>query len=161
MKIIKHCKESMPDQVTGLLLGFANGSTLEVTHSFPYRFVVFRFASRAIVSFGCAFFFFVYSIVSSLLLALLLFLSRFVFEFCYCASSGAVFASIFVRFFLRLFVCDNFAFYPNFIFTLNKQSNNQIIITTLQYFWNQITTKKKRRTTGRARKNPRHLRFCV
>jgi len=36
LKIIKHCKENVPDCVTGQLLGLDNGSTLEVTNCFPF-----------------------------------------------------------------------------------------------------------------------------
>jgi len=36
MKIIKHCKENLPDLVTGQLLGLDVGSTLEVTNCFPF-----------------------------------------------------------------------------------------------------------------------------
>jgi translation initiation factor 3 subunit H len=35
-KIIKHCKECLPDFVTGQLLGLDIGSTLEITYSFPF-----------------------------------------------------------------------------------------------------------------------------
>eukprot|EP00002_Diphylleia_rotans_P032450 TRINITY_DN6819_c0_g3_i2.p1 TRINITY_DN6819_c0_g3~~TRINITY_DN6819_c0_g3_i2.p1 ORF type:complete len:331 (+),score=92.64 TRINITY_DN6819_c0_g3_i2:68-1060(+) len=35
LKIIKHCRESLPDLVTGQLLGLDFYSTLEVTHSYP------------------------------------------------------------------------------------------------------------------------------
>jgi translation initiation factor 3 subunit H len=35
LKIIKHCKESMPDNVSGRLLGVDTDGRLEVTHSFP------------------------------------------------------------------------------------------------------------------------------
>ena len=60
MKVIKHCKENLPDNVTGLLLGSDNGSTLEVTHSFPYRCrerkrcAVWRILRRVPVFFLCA-----------------------------------------------------------------------------------------------------------
>ena len=36
LKIIKHCKDSVPQLVTGLLLGLDIGSTLEVTNCFPF-----------------------------------------------------------------------------------------------------------------------------
>eukprot|EP00270_Netrium_digitus_P017058 TRINITY_DN619_c0_g1_i1.p1 TRINITY_DN619_c0_g1~~TRINITY_DN619_c0_g1_i1.p1 ORF type:complete len:349 (-),score=106.37 TRINITY_DN619_c0_g1_i1:222-1268(-) len=36
LKMIKHCKECMPQLVTGLLLGLDIGSTLEVTNCFPF-----------------------------------------------------------------------------------------------------------------------------
>jgi len=36
LKIIKHCKENMPERVTGQLLGLDNGATLEVTNCFPF-----------------------------------------------------------------------------------------------------------------------------
>lgn len=36
LKIIKHCKENMPELVTGQLLGLDNATTLEVTNSFPF-----------------------------------------------------------------------------------------------------------------------------
>eukprot|EP00271_Cylindrocystis_brebissonii_P011825 TRINITY_DN29792_c0_g1_i1.p1 TRINITY_DN29792_c0_g1~~TRINITY_DN29792_c0_g1_i1.p1 ORF type:complete len:357 (-),score=93.92 TRINITY_DN29792_c0_g1_i1:404-1474(-) len=36
MKMVKHCKECMPQLVTGLLLGLDIGSTLEVTNCFPF-----------------------------------------------------------------------------------------------------------------------------
>ena len=36
LKIIKHCKENLPNLVTGQLLGLDIGSTLEVTNCFPY-----------------------------------------------------------------------------------------------------------------------------
>jgi len=36
LKIIKHCKENVPDFVTGQLLGLDSGSTLEVTNCFPF-----------------------------------------------------------------------------------------------------------------------------
>jgi len=36
MKIIKHCKENLPDLVTGQLLGLAVGNTLEITNCFPF-----------------------------------------------------------------------------------------------------------------------------
>ena len=35
-KVIKHCKEKLPDFVTGQLLGLDIGSTLEITYSFPF-----------------------------------------------------------------------------------------------------------------------------
>ncbi|QDZ25043.1 subunit H of translation initiation factor 3 [Chloropicon primus] len=35
-KIIKHCKECLPNFVTGQLLGLDIGSTLEITYSFPF-----------------------------------------------------------------------------------------------------------------------------
>lgn len=35
-KIVKHCKECLPNFVTGQLLGLDIGSTLEVTYSFPF-----------------------------------------------------------------------------------------------------------------------------
>ena len=36
LKIIKHCKENLPELVTGQLLGLDVGKTLEVTNCFPY-----------------------------------------------------------------------------------------------------------------------------
>lgn len=36
LKIIKHCSESLPNMVTGSLLGLDQNTTLEVTHSFPF-----------------------------------------------------------------------------------------------------------------------------
>jgi len=36
LKIIKHCKENLPELVTGQLLGLDIGTTLEVTNCFPY-----------------------------------------------------------------------------------------------------------------------------
>ena len=36
LKILKHCKESMPSLVTGQLLGLDIGQTLEVTDCFPF-----------------------------------------------------------------------------------------------------------------------------
>jgi len=36
LKIIKHCKENLPDLVTGQLLGLDVNTTLEVTNCFPY-----------------------------------------------------------------------------------------------------------------------------
>jgi translation initiation factor 3 subunit H len=36
LKIMKHCKENLPDLVTGQLLGLDVASTLEVTNCFPY-----------------------------------------------------------------------------------------------------------------------------
>ena len=36
LKIVKHCKECMPNLVTGQLLGLDIGSTLEVTNCFPF-----------------------------------------------------------------------------------------------------------------------------
>jgi len=36
LKIMKHCKENLPDLVTGQLLGLDVGTTLEVTNCFPY-----------------------------------------------------------------------------------------------------------------------------
>jgi len=36
LKIIKHCKENLPELVTGQLLGLDVGNTLEVTNCFPY-----------------------------------------------------------------------------------------------------------------------------
>jgi len=36
LKIIKHCKENLPELVTGQLLGLDVGTTLEVTNCFPY-----------------------------------------------------------------------------------------------------------------------------
>ena len=36
LKIIKHCKESMPAVVTGQLLGLDIGQTLEITDCFPF-----------------------------------------------------------------------------------------------------------------------------
>lgn len=36
LKIVKHCQESLPQMVTGSLLGLAAGSTLEITHAFPF-----------------------------------------------------------------------------------------------------------------------------
>ncbi len=36
LKIAKHCKECMPNLVTGQLLGLDVGSTLEVTDCFPF-----------------------------------------------------------------------------------------------------------------------------
>jgi len=35
LKIIKHCKEGIPELVSGQLLGLDVGKTLEITHSFP------------------------------------------------------------------------------------------------------------------------------
>merc|ERR1712087_1077605 len=35
-KIIKHCKECLPNFVTGQLLGLDIGATLEITYSFPF-----------------------------------------------------------------------------------------------------------------------------
>ena len=35
LKIINHCKESMPDVVSGQLLGLDTGSTLEITACYP------------------------------------------------------------------------------------------------------------------------------
>ena len=40
LKIIKHCRESMPALVTGQLLGLDVGQTLEVTDSFPFPVAV-------------------------------------------------------------------------------------------------------------------------
>ena len=36
LKIINHCKENLPELVTGQLLGLDVGSTLEVTNCFPF-----------------------------------------------------------------------------------------------------------------------------
>mmetsp|Transcript_10004 Transcript_10004/g.32433 ORF Transcript_10004/g.32433 Transcript_10004/m.32433 type:complete len:329 (+) Transcript_10004:34-1020(+) len=36
LKIVKHCKENLPNLVTGQLLGLDIGSTLEITNCFPY-----------------------------------------------------------------------------------------------------------------------------
>jgi len=36
LKIVKHCKENLPELVTGQLLGLDVGTTLEVTNCFPY-----------------------------------------------------------------------------------------------------------------------------
>ena len=36
LKIVQHCKDNMPALVTGQLLGLDVGSTLEVTHCFPF-----------------------------------------------------------------------------------------------------------------------------
>jgi hypothetical protein len=36
LKIIKHCRENLPELVTGQLLGLDVNSTLEVTNSFPF-----------------------------------------------------------------------------------------------------------------------------
>lgn len=36
MKIIKHCRESYPNDVTGQLLGLDDQGTLEVTNCFPF-----------------------------------------------------------------------------------------------------------------------------
>jgi len=36
LKIIKHCKENLPELVTGQLLGLDVGNTLEVTNCFPF-----------------------------------------------------------------------------------------------------------------------------
>lgn len=36
LKIIKHCKENLPELVTGQLLGLDIGNTLEVTNCFPF-----------------------------------------------------------------------------------------------------------------------------
>jgi translation initiation factor 3 subunit H len=36
LKIIKHCKENIPELVTGQLLGLDNAATLEVTNCFPF-----------------------------------------------------------------------------------------------------------------------------
>lgn len=36
LKIIKHCKENMPELVTGQLLGLDNSTSLEVTNCFPF-----------------------------------------------------------------------------------------------------------------------------
>eukprot|EP00008_Paramoeba_atlantica_P003135 CAMPEP_0201490294 /NCGR_PEP_ID=MMETSP0151_2-20130828/26001_1 /ASSEMBLY_ACC=CAM_ASM_000257 /TAXON_ID=200890 /ORGANISM="Paramoeba atlantica, Strain 621/1 / CCAP 1560/9" /LENGTH=326 /DNA_ID=CAMNT_0047876205 /DNA_START=89 /DNA_END=1069 /DNA_ORIENTATION=+ len=36
LKLIKHCKENVPDLVTGQLLGLDNATTLEVTNCFPF-----------------------------------------------------------------------------------------------------------------------------
>lgn len=44
LKILKHCKESMPSLVTGQLLGLDIGQTLEVTDCFPFPV---RLATRA------------------------------------------------------------------------------------------------------------------
>lgn len=36
MKLIKHCRENLPDLVTGQLLGLDVGGVLEVTNCFPF-----------------------------------------------------------------------------------------------------------------------------
>lgn len=36
LKIIKHCRESLPTFVAGSMLGLAMDSTLEVTNCFPF-----------------------------------------------------------------------------------------------------------------------------
>jgi hypothetical protein len=36
LKIIKHCRESYPNDVTGQLLGLDDQGTLEVTNCFPF-----------------------------------------------------------------------------------------------------------------------------
>jgi len=36
LKIVKHCKEHLPQLVTGQLLGLDYGGTLEVTNCFPF-----------------------------------------------------------------------------------------------------------------------------
>jgi translation initiation factor 3 subunit H len=36
LKIIKHCRESYPNDVTGQLLGLDDKSVLEVTNCFPF-----------------------------------------------------------------------------------------------------------------------------
>ncbi|CAO3596423.1 unnamed protein product [Absidia cylindrospora] len=36
LKIIKHCRESYPSDVTGQLLGLDDKGTLEVTNCFPF-----------------------------------------------------------------------------------------------------------------------------
>ena len=36
LKIVKHCKEHLPQLVTGQLLGLDFGCTLEVTNCFPF-----------------------------------------------------------------------------------------------------------------------------
>lgn len=36
LKIVKHCHESLPQMVTGSLLGLVVGSILEITHAFPF-----------------------------------------------------------------------------------------------------------------------------
>mmetsp|Transcript_28007 Transcript_28007/g.40088 ORF Transcript_28007/g.40088 Transcript_28007/m.40088 type:complete len:350 (+) Transcript_28007:124-1173(+) len=36
LKIIKHCQESLPQMVTGSLLGLSVGKVLEITHAFPF-----------------------------------------------------------------------------------------------------------------------------
>lgn len=36
MKIVKHCKEHLPQLVTGQLLGLDYDQTLEVTNCFPF-----------------------------------------------------------------------------------------------------------------------------
>ena len=36
LKIIKHCKQGLPELVTGQLLGLARGNTVEVTNCFPF-----------------------------------------------------------------------------------------------------------------------------
>ena len=36
MKIVKHCRENLPEIVTGHLLGMADESTLQVTNCFAF-----------------------------------------------------------------------------------------------------------------------------
>jgi len=40
LKILKHCRENLPEFVTGQLLGLDIGTTLEVTNSFPFPKIV-------------------------------------------------------------------------------------------------------------------------
>lgn len=35
LKIVKHCKDSLPNLVSGALLGLDQKGVLEITHSFP------------------------------------------------------------------------------------------------------------------------------
>lgn len=50
MQILKHGREAAPQIVTGSLLGLDIGSTMEVTHSFPFPVSEMNFASKT--SFG-------------------------------------------------------------------------------------------------------------
>lgn len=36
LKLVKHCRDSLPQMVAGSLLGLDSGSTLEITHCFPF-----------------------------------------------------------------------------------------------------------------------------
>jgi hypothetical protein len=42
LKITKHCRDNMPNPVSGQLLGLDVGPTLEVTDCFPFLVLAFR-----------------------------------------------------------------------------------------------------------------------
>ena len=44
LRLVKDCTDSQPDITTGTLLGFEDGTTIEITHSYPIPLFVERTA---------------------------------------------------------------------------------------------------------------------